>query len=269
MSVNKSFPVVGVLATVLLSVSFCTAQTVSTNSSGKPQQVTNDLSVTVGKSVLVDTLRPIIRVSVGPGKLAVVQGISPTEVMVNGEKEGQTSLILWEQGGQKQFFDVTIRPSQATMDANLRAVRQEMYAEFPGQHIVVSGFNGTVFLRGTAKNIDESNRAEEIAATAGKVVNLLYVDVPASKPQILLKVRFAGLDRSKEKQLGLNLFSLGATNSIGRITTGQFSPPVVTASGGTATETGNGLNLQIFRPDINLGATIQALQSLGVVQVLA
>lgn len=269
MSVNKAFPVVGVLATVLLSVSLCTAQTVSTNSSGKPQTATNDLSVTVGKSVLVDTLHKIVRVSVGPGNLAMVQGISPTEVMLNGEKEGATTLILWEQGGQKQFFNVTIRPSQADMDAKLRAVRQEMYAEFPGQHIVVSGYNGTVFLRGTVKNLDQSNRAQEIAATAGKVVNLLYVDVPESKPQILLKVRFASLDRSKEKQLGLNLFSLGATNSIGNITTGQFSPPVVTFNGSTATEQGSGLNLQIFRPDINLGATIQALQTLGVVQVLA
>ena len=89
MSVKRSFPVEGVLATVLLSVSLCMAQTVSTNSSGKTTQVTNDLSVTVGKSVLVDTLQPIIRVSVGPGGFAVAQGITPTEVMINGTKEGR------------------------------------------------------------------------------------------------------------------------------------------------------------------------------------
>jgi pilus assembly protein CpaC len=258
------------VATVLLSATLCVAQTVSMNSSGQAKQVTNDLSVMVGKSVLIDTLRPIVRVAVGPGNLAMVQGISPTEVMVNGEKEGQTSLIVWEQGNQKQFFSLTIRPSQAVMDANLRSVRQEMYDEFPHQHIVVSGFNGTVFLRGTVDNLDASNRAQEIAATAGKVVNLLYVKVPASKPQILLKVRFASLDRSKERDLGINLFSTGATNSIGQISTGQFSPPSVTFGGQTGTATvSNGLNLEIFRPDLNLGATIQALQTLGVVQVLA
>ena len=44
------------------------------------------------------------------------------------------------------------------------------------------------------------NFGHQIAATAGKVVNLLYVDVPASEPQILLKVRFASVDRSLEKQ---------------------------------------------------------------------
>ena len=270
MNVMRSFPAKGLLATVLLSASICVAQTVSTNASGQTKQVTNNLSVTVGKSVLVDTLKPIVRVSVGPGQLAIAQGISPTEGLVSGQKEGQTSLILWEQGGQKQFFSLTIRPSQAAIDAKLRTVRQEMYAEFPGQHIVVSGYNGTVFLRGTVKNMDESNRAQLIAATAGKVVNLLYVNVPASKPQILLKVRFATLDRSKEKQLGLNIFSLGATNSIGGITTGQFSPPSVSFSGSTGSASvSNGLNLEIFRPDLNLGATLQALQTVGVVQVLA
>ena len=270
MSVKRSFPVEGVLATVLLSVSLCMAQTVSTNSSGKTTQVTNDLSVTVGKSVLVDTLQPIIRVSVGPGGFAVAQGITPTEVMINGTKEGQTSLIIWEVGGQKQFFSLTVRPSEALMDAKLRSVRQELYSQFPGQHIVVSGSNGTVFLSGTVDNLDESNRVQEIAATAGKVVNLLYVKVPPSKPQILLKVRFASLDLTRERQLGLNLYSLGATNSIGGITTGQFSPPSVTFSGSQATaNVSNGLNLSIFRPDLNLGATIQALQTLGVVQILA
>jgi pilus assembly protein CpaC len=271
MSANRSFPALGVLAMTMLSAALLSAQTVSTNSSGEVKQATNDLSVTVGKSVLIDTLKPIIRVSVGPGKIALVQGISPTEVLVNGETVGQTSLIIWELGGQKQFFSLSVQPSQAAMDAKLHDVRQEIYAVLPGQNINVSGYDGNVFLRGTVDSMDASNRAEKIAATAGKVVNLLYVKVPASKPQILLKVRFASLDRTKERQLGLNLFSTGATNSIGQISTGQFSPPAVTyaaGSGATASVT-NGLNLQIFRPDLNLGATIQALQTLGVVQVLA
>lgn len=271
MNRKQSFPAKGVFAAVLLTASLCAAQTLSTNSSGKSVQVTNDLSVTVGRSVLLDTANPIIRVSVGPGKFAVAQGISPTEVIVNGMKEGQTSLIIWEEGGQKQFFSLTIRPSEAAMDAKLRAVRQEMYAEFPGQHIVVSGFDGTVFLRGTVANLDDSTRAEQIAATAGKVVNLLYAKVPASKPQILLKVRFASLDRTKEKQLGLNIFSLGATNSIGGISTGQFTPPLVSSpgTGAASAAISNALNLSIFRPDLNLGATLEALETLDVVQVLA
>lgn len=107
---------------------------------------------------------------------------------------------------------------------------------------------------------------------------MLYVTVPPAEPQILLKVRFASLDRNLQKQLGINLYSLGAGNTIGAVTTGQFSPPTITpgtpASGSTASSPAtaslsNLLNIFLFRKDLNLGATIQALETNGVLQILA
>jgi pilus assembly protein CpaC len=123
------------------------------------------------------------------------------------------------------------------------------------------------------KDLTASARAIQIASTAGKVVNLLYVDVPASQPQILLKVRFASVDRTVEKQLGINLFSLGAANSIGSVTTGQFGSPTFTnptTGGNTTTAALSNLGqLFLFRPDLNLGATIEALETKGLLEVLA
>jgi pilus assembly protein CpaC len=128
------------------------------------------------------------------------------------------------------------------------------------------------------KDLNSSARAVEIAQTAGKVVNLLYVDVPPAEPQILLKVRFASYDRTVAKQLGLNLYSLGTANTVGEVSTQQFSPPTITP-GTAATSTTPAvaatasitslLNLAIFRPDLNLGATLQALETNGVLEVLA
>ena len=103
-------------------------------------------------------------------------------------------------------------------------------------------------------------------------MNLLSVDVPPSDPQILLKVRFASVDLNLEKQLGINLFNTGLGNAVGAVTTGQFSPPSVSlpAPGSPAAATvSNGLNLFAFFPGVNLGATLQALETRGVVQVLA
>ena len=76
----------------------------------------NDLSVTVGKSALVDFTKPIVRVAVGLGDIAEATAVSPTEVMVNGKAPGNTSLIVWEQGGERQFFNVTVHPSRAASD---------------------------------------------------------------------------------------------------------------------------------------------------------
>jgi len=103
-------------------------------------------------------------------------------------------------------------------------------------------------------------------------VNLLRVNIPGTEAQILLKVRFADVDRSATKQLGINLFSLGATNTIGQSATGQFQTPNISAIGGGVVPTANlttPLQVFLFRPDLNLGATIAALQARNLLQILA
>ena len=152
---------------------------------------TNELSVAVGKAVLVDCAQPIQRVAVGLGDIAEATAVSPTEIMVNGKAPGETSLIIWDIHGGRQFFNVTVRANAPPISSdNLDAIRRELRTELPGQAIRVSYNNNNIFLRGTVSDLTSSARAVEIASTAGKVVNLLDVNVPTSDPQILLKVRF-------------------------------------------------------------------------------
>jgi pilus assembly protein CpaC len=233
---------------------------------------TNELAVAVGKTVLIDCARPVSRVAIGLGDIAEASAISPTEIMVNGKVPGETSLIIWDTRGGRQFFNVTVRPSSAVSNDNLDSIRRQLAMELPGSGLKVTSENNMVFLRGTVKDLSSSARAVQIATTGGKVVNLLNVMVPAAEPQILLKVRFASVDRSKEKQLGLNVFSTGLGNTISQISTGQFSPPFVnppTAGSGSTATIGNELNLLAFFPGLNIGATIQALEQKGVVELLA
>lgn len=242
------------------------------------QDSSNELSVAVGKTVLVDCVRPTTRVAVGLGDVAEATPISPTEIMVNGKAPGETSLIIWDDHGGRQFFNVTVRASAAALDSSMEAVRRELATELPGQQLKVTSENGVIYLRGTARDLMSSTRALQIAQTAGKVVNLLNVDVPTSKPQIMLKVRFASVDRNKARSLGINLFNLGLGNTVSGITTGQFSPPFISggsgagsgvSGGGNSATLSNELNLFAFFPGQNIGATIEALQTEGVVQVLA
>jgi pilus assembly protein CpaC len=236
------------------------------------QDQANDLFVGVGKSVLVDSARPVERIAVASSDLAEATAVSPSEIMINGKAPGETTLIVWQAGGGRQFFNLKVRPSEAAATDRLDALRRELRTEFPGQQFRVSSEGGTIFLRGTVRDLESSDRAVQIASTAGKVVNLLYVNVPPSETQILLKVRFASLDRSLANQLGINIFSTGAANTIGSITTQQFSPPTLSVpSGGSSSSASLSslLNIFMFRPDLNLGATIQALETKGVLQVLA
>lgn len=235
------------------------------------QDSANELDVTVGQSVLVDTTEPILRVALGMDGIAEVTATSPTEVMVNGKIAGVTSLIIWEAHGGRQFFKVMVRPSTSVENEQVAAVQRELRLELPGQTLKVSAEGGTIFLRGSVKDLNSSQRALQIASTAGKVVNLLYVDVPPPQPQILLKVVFASVDMSRVRQLGLNIFSVGAANTVGTVTTGQFQAPSVSSpSTGPAVATiSSALNIALFRRDLGLGATIQALENDGVIQVLS
>ena len=234
------------------------------------QESANELVLAVGKTVLVDCAKPIQRVAIGSGDLADATAVSPTEVMLNGKAPGETTLIVWQTDGTRQFFNVKVRASSATTNDRLDGLRRELRTELPGQTLRVTSENGLVFLRGTVKDLTSNDRAVQIASTAGKVVNLLYVNVPAAEPQILLKVRFASVDRSVGKQLGINLFSTGTGNTIGTATTQQFSPPnLVNNSNLSSIGLSNLLNLFIYNADQNIGATIQALESKGLLQILA
>jgi pilus assembly protein CpaC len=231
------------------------------------------LALTVGKSMLLDSAVPMERVSVGLGGFAEVTAVSPSEVLVNAKAPGETTLIIWEQNGTKRYYDLTVQPSRFLATNRMDLAGRQIREELPDQDIRLAMEDDTFFLRGKVKDLASADRAFSIASTLGKAVNLLYVDVPAQEAQILLKVRFASVDRNISSQLGTNLFSTGAANTIGSISTGVFSPPsipsVTTGSKVVTASISDALNLFLFRPDLNLGATIKLLESRGLLEVLA
>jgi pilus assembly protein CpaC len=227
-----------------------------------------DLFVTAGKSLVVDSPVVIQRVSVANPELAEAIAVTPREVLVNGRTPGETSLIIWQQGGNRLIFDLNVRSSTSATEA----VRRELSKELPGQDVSLSFENNTVFLRGTVKDLVGAERAAAIAATLGKTVNLLHVEVPPVDGQVLLKVRFANVDRAASSELGANIFTPGAGNTVGSTTTGQFAAPTTASvSRGVSTtfQLTDALNIFLFRPDLDLGATIRALQNKRMLEILA
>jgi pilus assembly protein CpaC len=232
-----------------------------------PAAAARDLFVTAGKSLVVDSPVVIQRVAVADSLLAEAIAVTPREVLVNGIKPGETSLIIWQQGGNRLIFDLNVRSSTS----GIEGVRRELAKELPGQDVSVSVENNSVFLRGVVKNLVNADRAAAIAGTLGKVVNLLQVEVGPVDAQVLLKVRFATVDRSVSKDLGANLFSTGGLGgTVGSVSTGQFSTPSVTHSNDKTEFTlSDALNLFLFRPDLNLGATLRLLQGKNMLEMLA
>jgi pilus assembly protein CpaC len=250
--------------------SFLTLALVLAPQIGRPQIAgpNHKLTITVGMGTVVDSPADIRRVAISNGDVAEAIVASPREILVNGKAPGETSMVVWQQNGNRLAYSLTVLRNTS----GLEAVRRELRTELPGQTIGVDFENEVPIVHGVAFDLTSANRALALANTLGKPVNLLKVKVPRTDPQILLKIRFANVDRSVSQGLGINFFSNGATNTIGSVSTQQFSPPRLGTSGQSSTPAitlSEALNVFLFRPDLNLGATIQALASRNLLQILA
>ena len=145
-----------------------------------------------------------------------------------------------------------------------------MKQALPAQSITVSGNEGRVVLTGTVESKDASDAAFKIASLYSKEVsNALMINTSRTK-QVRLEVKVVEADRTKLAQWGFNFFSNGGQNP-GGTTTGQF-PSTLTAatqSGVKTVSVSNPLNFWLYINKFNIGATIQDLETMQVLQVLA
>ena len=231
------------------------------------------LHILVGKSVVVNVQTPITRVLSSNPAVIETLATSPTEVVVEGRAAGTSSLILWDQTGRSQMLDVIV-------DLDVTGLRTAIAHAYPNQQVQVEADGGRLVLSGSvpdAKAADDLNKMA--TAYSPQVVSSLLVGALHER-QILLEVKFAEVDRAKLQQFGFNLFSTGAANTIGTVGTQQFGAPGIGAAlrgtiGAPTTGTTSSfqfsdlLNIFLFRPDINLGATIKDLQQKSVLEILA
>jgi pilus assembly protein CpaC len=228
------------------------------------------LHLLVGRSIVISSPGRIKRVSLADPNIAEAIVVSPTQVLVNGKAPGGVSLIIWDESDQSQAFEVSV-------DIDVLGLSQKIHEVFPTEDVHIDTSRDVVMLSGKISSAAVADKILEIVkSTTPKVTSLMQV--PATPTgQILLQVRFAEVNRSAITQLGINILSLPGAKNVGTISTQQFSPPQLTTANGVGTTPTTGsaiglndlLNIFIFRPDINLAATIQALQEQNVLEILA
>ncbi len=231
------------------------------------------LRVMVGKSLLINTTERLKRVSVTDPTVADALVVTPTQVLVNGLAPGEVSLLIWDELERNRSFDLRV-------DVDITAASEEMHRLFPNEQINVTPSRNAIVLSGHVTTEDVAKHAGALASAYSKnVVNVLTFG-PVGAEEVLLEVKFAEVDRSALTQMGINMFSTGAGNTIGTVTTGQFggisTSPInnSTNSNGagaasTTTTVSNLLNMFFFNPQVHLGAVIEALKTQNLLQILA
>ncbi len=235
------------------------------------------LHIVVGKSVVLTMEQSVKRVLVSNPAAIKAMGTTPKEVVVEALAPGQSSLIIWDEGGASRMLDVTV-------DLDVAGLRSAVERAYPEGAIQVQADGPRVILSGVARDQHADDDLVKMAASySQQVVNSLSLAQVPHDREIMLEVKIAEVDRTLLEQSGFNLFSTGAGNTIGVTGTQEYGPISGTNSSGAGTtvtgtpfEGGQStlnmsslLNIFLFRPDINLGTVIQALQQKSVLQILA
>src|SRR6185436_18725507 len=84
------------------------------------------VTLTVGRSMVLDTGHPIARVSLTSADIADAMVTSASELLINGKTPGAISMFVWDRAGGIRRYEVTVQRDLARLSTQL----QEL---FPGE----------------------------------------------------------------------------------------------------------------------------------------
>ena len=207
------------------------------------------ITVTLNKSKTLRFSEPFSSAVIGAPDIADILPMTEETLYVLGKKAGTTNISVF--GADKRLIAVV--DLEVSLDA--AALHGKIAASTGSGDIKVSSVNGQVVLSGEASDAVSATRAVEVATgvVSGKdspVINAMKV---APSQQVMLKVRFLEVDRTAQRDLGVNWFG-GNKNGIG--VSGLGATANSTAAGATtATTTVNGASTTASLQAQTIGTT--------------
>ena len=240
------------------------------------------IEIVSGRSTVVDVGSAITRVSLSSPEIADALVTSSNQLLLHGKVPGTMSMFVWSSGSEIRRYEVAVQRDVTRLEEQLRTL-------FPRESIAVRGSARYVVISGPVSTKEVADKIVEVAGgfveKKEEVISVMQVQPPRPTSQVLLRVRFAEVSRSALTEFGMSLFTgpTGVNNTLGRVTTQQFSAPTfsdmawskesgdfgapVTAEG--KFDFSDFLNFFLFSQRYDLGVTIRALQQRGLFQSLA
>ncbi len=232
------------------------------------------LKVPMNRAVVVESDVPFAELSIANPGIADISTLSDRTIYVLGKLPGRTTLTLL--GGDGRLItnvEVQVTPDITEFKERLRQI-------LPGEQIEVRTANDGIVLSGTVSSIARLDRALDLAERYApeRVSNLMSV---GGTQQVMLKVRFAEMQRTVSKQLsaGLMVNGIGSTlsGSIGGGSGSIGGAAIGGAAIGSAASTQLNLNsaavgqaaIGFTIGSTQFGVLLEALESKGVVRTLA
>ncbi len=240
--------------------------------SGNISRVTSGaelLHVVVGHSLFLNTRFRLRRVYVADPSILNSVTLSPNQIVVTAMASGISSLVLMDETGQTQSYVVS-------SDLDVAGLRVAMSEAMHGDTVNVEGNGDRITLSGRVGSAELADAALKLAGLYSKEVANALTIAPDHPKQVRLKVRILEVDRTKAQQQGINLFNPGGNTSFLAATTTSQYPSTATLNASplgagdiAQLTTTNPLNFMLYSSKLNLGTTIQDLESKQILQILA
>ena len=219
------------------------------------------LGVPMNRAVVVESDVPFAELSIANPAIADISSLSDRTIYVLGKSPGMTTLTLLDAAGKLiTNVEVSVSPDISEFKERLRQI-------LPGEKIEVRTANDGIVLSGTVSSIQKLDRAMELAQrySPERVSNLMVV---GGVQQVMLKVRFAEMQRSVSKSLSSS-FALGG-EGVG-IETGTWLSGDNGLGNAIATQEGTvgAMAFQFGVGAFEVGILLEALENKGVVRTLA
>ena len=157
-------------------------------------QAAGALNVPMNRAVVVESDVPFAELSIANPGIADISTLSDRSIYVLGKAPGRTTLTLLSADGQLiSNVDVQVTPDVAEFKERLQQI-------LPGEQIEVRTANDGIVLSGQVSSTAKLDRALDLANryAPDRVSNLMVV---GGTQQVMLKVRFAEVNRSVSKSL--------------------------------------------------------------------
>jgi len=239
---------------------------VAANGEVEMSGATEQVYLLVGRSTIIRTDRPIVRVSLSTPEIADAMVTAPRELLVHGKTPGTISLLVWNDFGRITAYEVAVRRDLSALEGQIRK-------QFPEEPITVASNGKDVVLSGVVTTKYVIDRAKLLAVgyvdKPENVVSLLRQQESIAPNQVMLNVRFAEVNRTAMQELGASFFGgpRGTEGWMGRTTTEQFAAPVYDPE--KKIWKADFLNLMTWNSAEQLGVTLKALKGKGLFESLA
>ncbi len=228
----------------------------------------------MNRAVVVEADQPFAELSIANPGIADISTLSDRTIYVLGKAPGRTTLTLLGPDGRLiTNVEVHVTPDIAEFKERLRQI-------LPNEPIEVRTANDGIVLSGVVSSITKLDRALDLANryAPDRVSNLMMV---GGTQQVMLKVRFAEMQRSVSKSLSS---SLGASGTLGGGDVGFAGGNGLFADGGnlnaaldgnpntsavSSTEATGRYIFGFSAGGLELALALEALESTGVVRTLA